>query len=171
MRTFTFRTLFNNYGWDIEKYLDLDEHQLELDYEHYQTQQPAASERDYMWSLFNRIILKDGDSSIYRAMGRFVSTYEGKNGNRYHRLALKDEFEGIKRQYSSQQNGVKYGFYVIGDKRCQHSMTYDGNHDFEDSPDGKPLATDKCSLLSCTCCIGAIPLRDKNGDLVWLDKD
>lgn len=168
---FTFRTLINNYGQLIKESLGWDETTIEKDYNKYKVIQPDASVRDYIWSLFNRIILNSGSSSTYHEMGRFVARYEGKSGNQYHRIALKQEFESLKEQ--SKHSMVKQGIYVVGDKRCSHSMKYDNDivHDFHKFPNGIPVANEDCSLLSCTCCCGIVGLRDVNGSLIWLDKD
>jgi hypothetical protein len=165
---FTFRTLINNYGHFIKLKFGMDESAIEKDYNEYKVLQPGASVRDYMWSLFQRIVLKGGGSDTYFAMGVFVSRYEGKNGNQYHRIALKAEFEGLREQ--AKYSNIREGIAVKSDKRCPHSMKFDGVHDFDDFPDGLPLASDECSLDSCTCCFSGVPKRDENGSLVFTDK-
>ncbi len=144
----------------------MGEEAIEQDYNEYMVLQPDASVRDYMWSLFNRIVLKGSDSSTYSEMGRFVAMYEGKNGNRYHRIRLNEEFKRLKDEYNYREKGFKWGFYLIGNERCPHSMKYDGDHDFNEFPNVVPLAGDDCTLLSCTCCLGAVALRDASGRLI-----
>lgn len=165
---FTFRTLINNYGHYIKAKLGMEEKDIETDFNNYKYIQSDSRVRDYMWSLFNKSIIKDDGIDIYREMGRFVARYEGKNGNQYHRIALKMEFEEIKRKFSLSKGMVKSGFYLIGDKNCPHSMRLDGKHEFANYQQCPPLATDECSLQSCTCCIGNIALRDENDNLIWL---
>jgi hypothetical protein len=159
---FTFRTLINNYGGYIGQTLGMDETAIQKDYEEYKELQPDGSVRDFMWSLFQRMILNGADDNVYRSIGRFVARFESKNGNQYHRLGLKMEFEAKKDEERS--SGVVWGFECIADKRCSHSMKYDNIwHDFKEYPDGLPLASEECSLNSCSC----TAKKDKNGDIIF----
>jgi hypothetical protein len=157
--TFTFRTLINNYGLFIKMNLGIDETSIEKDYENYKKMQPNASVRDYMWSLFQKSILKGADYHVFRAMGTFVAQYEGKNGNQYHRIGLIKEYEF----------SYKIGVVLIVDSRCPHAVKHQGTYPLEHFQDVLPLANDECSRLNCACCIGLKPFRDSNGRLILIE--
>lgn len=95
---FTFRTLINKYGHYIKNKLGMDETAIQQDYENYKGMQPDSSERDYMWSLFQRMIIKGEGSDTYREMGSFIAQFKGMDGKQYQRLALVADFEHIKYQ-------------------------------------------------------------------------
>ena len=166
---FTLRTLINNYGYYLKAKLGMDENDIEKEYQDFCSKQPDSSVRDYMWSLFNRSILRGGGMETYRSMGMFVARFEGKNGNRYHKIALEAQFKGLM-EVSLREN-IKSGISIIGNENCELAMKHNGTHDFNDFSDGLPLASHECSLLNCTCDIGIVPLRDINGRLIWLTKD
>ncbi len=147
----------------------MDETAIEQDYSKYHVLQPNASFRDYMWSLFNRIILKGGDSSTYSEMGRFVARYEGKDGNKYRRIEFKIELEGIREGSSvSSLKGVALNLIIMGsDKRCNVAMKYHGvKYPTDNLPEDLPIASDDYELGCCTCTTSLVARRDENGRLM-----
>ena len=137
------------------------------DYNSYMSNHPNARANDYLWSLLNKLVLIDNDNGAHRAMGRFVAQYEGKNGNHYHKIGIAQRIQ--KESLEAEVKGFKMSLTVFPNKKCSHSMKFDGEHVLSDIPDGLPLANENCSLASCTCDVSLYPLRDKNGSLVWLD--
>ncbi len=165
---FTIRTLINNYGGYIKSNLGMDELEIQKEHVEYMDKQPEASVRDYMWSLFQRIILNGGDSYTHWLMGQFIAQYEGKDGKLYQRLSLKQQLDAFKNEYGNRNDKIIWGFSIIGNKNCAHSMKHDTDYvDFEEYSEILPLANDECSLKSCTCCIVAVAKRDDNGKLIW----
>jgi hypothetical protein len=167
MKKFTIKTLNNNYGHIIERYLGLDKEQLADDYSKYTILQPKASVKDYMWSLFNRMILSGGNPSmVYHSMAGFVSIYEGKDGKQYSKLAVKAELEKGKKK--SKKTSVVLELEIIGDTRCSIGKKYDGTkYPMDTDLVDLPIAGENCERDSCGCTTALVPMRDADGRLVW----
>ena len=169
MKTFTFNTLKNKYGGQIQLVLGIDACQLERDYNEYSVKQPIASDKDYMWHLFNRMLIASaGDhfmqSSIYHGMAVFIAIYEGKNGNPYKRLSLEAEVLKAKEDYES--SSLKLVLKIIADPDCEHAMSLVGESYTLDKDFELPLANNDCERDLCRCTTSCIAQRDENGRLV-----
>lgn len=158
----------------ISDHLQLDEQGLESDYAKYQELQPQASPKDYMWSLFNRMLLVKKESldkfyfkqkGVYASMAVFLALFEGKDGKVYDRLSHKAEIDGIRYQDTDLLSDVE----VIADKDCPYAMQYDGKVFPLDAD--IPLANDECKRLWCRCMLCGVPRMDENDDFVLKDSE
>lgn len=175
MESFTFRTLINKHGHHIEKVLGLTEQDLEQEYSEYLKVQPKGTPKDFMWGLFNRMLLESaGDyiiqSGIYHAMAVFVSMYEGKNGNQYARLALAQEVNRSQTELKEASTNLIWELEIIADPNCDHAQSLDGVR-FPITDDlVLPLANENCTREFCRCTTSRVPKRDDKGRIVLRNK-
>lgn len=172
MKTFTYSALKNRYGYQIEKVIGLNEQQLEEDFKQYQKMQPDATVKDYMWSLFNRMILNTaGDystqSGIYHSMAAFVAEYDGKNGNKYKRKSLAQEVNKAQMEAVRSSQSAVWELEIIADPDCEHAKYLDGNKLPITNDLVLPLANDNCTREFCRCTTSIVPKRDEDGRIIF----
>lgn len=169
MKTFNFQTLKNKYGDQIETVLGLDDYHLEQNYGEYTAKQPMASDRDYVWHLFNRMLIKSaGDyfmqSGIYHGMAVFIAIYEDRNGNQYKRLSLEAEVLKAREDYKSSR--LNLVLKIIADPDCQYAKSLEDVSYPLDKDFVLPLANDDCERELCRCTTSCVVQRDGDGRMV-----
>lgn len=172
VKTFTVKTAWNKFGQAIQDTLKMDRGLLEEDFEQYKSMQPDASIKDYMWSLFNRILLETaGDyttqSGIYYSMAIFLAEYESNNGNQYARLALAQEVNKAQMETAESSQSVIWELEVIADTDCEHAKSLDGKK-FPITDDlVLPLANEDCTRELCRCTVSRVAKRDEDGRIIF----
>ncbi|UAM97770.1 hypothetical protein K8354_15965 [Polaribacter litorisediminis] len=136
---------------------------------------------DYLWLLFNKAILKNGDIFqasndeslfyqnaffLYNCMAHFRREEGGsiEEINKFHRLSHKVYIEEAK----NDKIGIKQEIALIPHPRCEYANSlskkrYSINNFFDECK----IASEVCTLNSgCGCSITKVAKRDKNGDLI-----
>lgn len=175
MKTFTYNVLKHRHGCHIEKVLGLSEQQLDEDFKQYQKMQPDASVKDYMWSLFNRMILNTAgnyltQSGIYHSMAVFVAEYDGENGNKFKRMSLAQEVNNAQIETAGGSQSVIWELEIIADPDCEHAKSLDGTKFPITSDLVLPLANDDCTREFCRCTTSRVPKRDEDGRIIFKNR-
>ena len=174
MKTFTIKTAWNQYGQLIGDVLGHDRESLEQDFAKYQIVQPAASVKDYMWGLFNRMLMESpGDlhtqSMLYHSMAVFMSIYEGKNCNQYARQAIAQEVKKAQVESKENENCI-WELKIVADPDCDHTQSLDGIG-FPITDDlVLPLADENCTREFCRCSVTRRAKRDENGRIIFINR-
>lgn len=167
MKTFTFKTLNNKYGYIIERYLGLDKEQLEEDYSKYTILQPNSPVKDYMWSLFNRMIIpKENRYIICNSMAWFIAHYDERDGKQYNKLAISSRLVAYKNQ--AMKSSTVLEVEIIGDSSCSNGKKYNGTkYPIDDTLTDLPIADENCDRDFCSCSFTLVGKRDADGRLIF----
>ncbi|MBO0340942.1 hypothetical protein [Flagellimonas profundi] len=176
MTTFTIKTAWNNFGRNLERISGMNREEFEQDFEQFKSMQPKGSVNDYLWGLFNRLIMENAhrpqtQSSIYHLMSVFISRYEGKNSNQYTRLRLAQEVFMAQQQIKDGQGkDVILELAVIPDPDCEHAKSV-ARQRFPITDDlVLPLANKDCTRDLCRCSTSVSARRDENGRVIYTDR-
>lgn len=170
--TFTIKTAWNKFGQLIQDILGMDREQMEMDYEQYKLKLPAASANDYMWGLFNRMLLESaGDffkqSLLYHCMAIFMSRYEGRNGHKFKKLSIESSISKVWEKYET--SNYEMELVVFPDTDCPHAMSLKGKRFPLGLELANILASDECNQDLCRCVVRGMGKKDENGRLIRKD--
>jgi len=169
MKTFTIKTAWNQYGQLMGNVLGHDRESLEQDHAQYQIVQPAASVKDYMWGLFNRMLLESaGDfhtqSMLYHCMAVFRGIYEGKSGKQYNQLSHQASLDKIRIDNESSRLVIE--LKVSPDPDCPHAKSMENKRFPIETDLVSMLANESCHRDFCRCNILGLAKRDEDGNLL-----
>lgn len=165
LKTFTIITAWSRFGQQIESILGMNRAELEQDYSEYQTRVQAATVNDYMWSLFNKMLLESsGDfhaqGMLYFSMYYFLEFYEERNGKQFKKLSLESYINKAREKHET--SNYEMELVVSPDHECSHAMSMKGKRFPLGMDLVSELLSDKCERDFCRCIISGMSKRDAN---------
>ncbi|SHM78934.1 hypothetical protein [Polaribacter sp. KT 15] len=139
---------------------------------------------DYLWLLFNKAILKNGDLFqeskgesfyqnafyLYNSMAHFRREEGASKAeiNKFHRLSHEVYVEEVK----NDKIGVTNEIVLIPHPKCKYANSLNKKiYSIDCFLEECKIASEDCTLnFGCGCSISKIPKRDKKGNLIFLNE-